>query len=399
VNDKTICILSHTPIANDSRVLKIIRYFADKGFYCQVIYPVSNKKNALPKSILNNVDYTPVLIRNSFFRQVLRHTLFPFEFNYITEYINQKVLLSYIYINDLPCLNAGIILKRRNPGSALIYDSHEIYCETVNQFFPLNINLLKSIVFKGLITIMKTSGFYIERKLVKKVDLFITVNESIKNYFEKRYGISGVQVMMNCPSAKQSQKDMTIVDYRKTYGWNENSRVFLYQGAWNKGRGLELLIRVFQEAPREFKLVIIGWGVLEKEMKNIIDENDLQEKVKLYGFVPQENLLSFTKAADVGLNLLEPFNLSKAMASPNKLFEYIHAGIPVICSDTFENRRVLEKYDVGILTENSLESLLNCIRHFADHLKIDEKKKDIPKARELYSWEKQTIVLDEFLFE
>ena len=77
--------------------------------------------------------------------------------------------------------------------------------------------------------------------------------------------------MMNCPSAGLLQQNNPDIDFRKIYGWEENSRIFLYQGAWNKGRGLELLIRVFKETPREFKLILIGWGILEKDLRYLID--------------------------------------------------------------------------------------------------------------------------------
>ena len=56
----------------------------------------------------------------------------------------------------------------------------------------------------------------------------------------------------------------------------------------------------------------------------------------------------FNASADIGINLLEDLNLSKVYASPNKLFEYIHAGIPVLCSNTIENERILNKYQIGV---------------------------------------------------
>lgn len=397
MQDKTICILSHAPIANDSRVLKIIRYFSDKDFYCQVIYPVTNKKNALPGNLLKNVEYTPVLKKNMLSHKLLRHTFFPFEFNYLTASVKKKLSFSHIYVNDLPALYAGKRIKELNPGSLLIYDSHEIYNETVNQFFPVKSNLVKSLIFKFLIAIMKTSGYYIEKILTKKVDLFITVNESLKAYFERKYKLSDIKVVMNCPALHPEKNiDEPLVSFRKIFDWKEGDIIYLYQGELNEGRGLKLIIKSFSVAPPDCKLVIMGKGVLEESLKELINQYQLHDKVKLFGFVDQHLLQSHTKAADVGINLLEPFNLSKAMASPNKLFEYIHAGIPVICSNTHENRKVLDNFDVGILIENTLQNILDGILYFTDISKIDEKKNDILLAKEYYSWEKQKKVLDKF---
>ena len=72
-------------------------------------------------------------------------------------------------------------------------------------------------------------------------------------------------------------------------------------------------------------------------------------------------LLEHTRGADIGINLLEDFNISKKLASPNKLFEYIHAKTPVLCSNTIENSRVVTNYDIGILTENNKTSVQDSI--------------------------------------
>ena len=80
--------------------------------------------------------------------------------------------------------------------------------------------------------------------------------------------------------------------------------------------------------------------------------------------------------------------MSKKLASPNKLFEYIHAKIPVICSDTAENKRVLKKYKIGVLTQNNKTAIKNSI------LELSKKKKTIFESEmnqgiNTYNWEKQ----------
>ena len=80
--------------------------------------------------------------------------------------------------------------------------------------------------------------------------------------------------------------------------------------------------------------------------------------------------------------------MSKKLASPNKLFEYIHARIPVICSNTIENSKVLKNYKIGLLTENNLTSIKDTI------IELSKKKKtifeaQINRAKKIYNWEKQ----------
>lgn len=401
MKNMNVCILSHGPISNDGRVLKTLDFLNKSGFNVCVFFPESSPGESTFPEKDKNICLFPEKKRNSIFRKFLRHSLFPFELNYLSEAARRsKKQFDFIFVNDLPCLMAGRKIQKTNPGSKLIYDSHEIFNETVNQFFPTNAGFFKSLFYKGLIRFMRFFGTWIECRLVKKVDLFITVNESLKYYFEKKYRISNVRVLMNCPSKEKPNVEQEIkVDFRKEYEWAADTRVFLYQGFWNKGRGLELLIRAFRKTPEDFKLILIGGGGLEEDLINLVCQLNLEEKVKLFGFVAYNKLHFYTKAADVGINLLEPFNLSKAMASPNKLFEYIHAFIPVLCSDTAENRKVLSLFNVGVLVENTEESLLNGFNFYSSIENIIEKTKNHYLAIEKYNWESQTKVLNDFFSE
>ncbi len=396
---KNICILSHGPVSNDGRILKTIDFFISKGLSVFVFSPIDISEPSENNFEKPGVHFFAIEKKNSFFIKLLRHTAFPFEFDYLAKEARKaEIRYDYIYVNDLPCLSAGRKIQKMNPGSRLIYDSHEIFTETINQFFPETDAFHKKWLFKFLISTMRFFGTQVEKKLGKKVDLFITVNDSLKAYFESKYGLSNVEVVMNCPQAQKGTIPQNLkVNFRTQFNWAHDSRVFLYQGAWNKGRGLELLITTFRLTPEHFKLVIIGKGVLEPRMKKLIDQLKLEERVKLFGFVNYDQLPDYTVAADVGINLLEPFNLSKAMASPNKLFEYIHAGIPVLCSDTPENRKVIEQYNVGVLVQNNEESVLDGLLFFNSEANILQKKEHIKDASKVYNWANQVLILDEFL--
>ena len=83
----------------------------------------------------------------------------------------------------------------------------------------------------------------------------------------------------------------------------------------------------------KYKLIILGDGPIKKEITILINELNLQNRVKTIPMVSLNEYLNYTSAADFGLNLLEPINKkAKEFASPNKLFEYIHNYKPVLCS-------------------------------------------------------------------
>ena len=179
--------------------------------------------------------------------------------------------------------------------------------------------------------------------------------------------------------------------YRDKYNWEANDLVFLYQGILNAGRGLPVLIELFHKLPKSNKLVIIGNGGLEIQLKKAAAQKQTTNIVFL-DLVPLNELPSYTAGADIGFNLLEPLNLSKQMASPNKLFEYIQAGIAVIGSDTIENKKVISANDIGLVSALTVTDLEDVIRSLTSE-KLKEYKRNSRKISANYSWESQEETL------
>jgi glycosyltransferase involved in cell wall biosynthesis len=203
---------------------------------------------------------------------------------------------------------------------------------------------------------------------------------------------------MNVPELKQSEKATDCIDYRHKFNWGEDSKILIYQGALNEGRGLVLLIDVMEELNDEFKLVVLGNGPLKQQLIDLSNVKSKKNQIEFINSVPISQLLYYTQGADIGINLLEDFNLSKKLASPNKLFEYIHARIPVICSNTIENSKVIQDYEIGVLTENNKTSIKNSISE------LSKKKKhvfedEMTRAIDNYNWEKQEYKIFEIINE
>ncbi len=397
-NRGNICVLAHGEIAHDSRVLKTLKFLSRSGFSVWVFYPGS--KNKIPVGgELKHVHFSPEKRKKGCYYRILAHTFIAYEYNYLAKKaIVSDVKFDYIYVNDLPSLSAGLKIKKSNPGSKLIYDSHEIFVETLNQSFPGQYSLPKRLVFDLLLKIMRRSALWFEKKALAEVDYFITVNESLKNYFENLYGFKNIRIMMNCPELETKLVSEPVnIDYRQEFEWEKDAVIFIYQGALTQGRGLELLLKSMRDTPYSCKLIIIGSGALEYSLKDFCSKYQLNNRVKFIDFIPNDQLKYYTKTADVGINLLEPFNLSKAMASPNKLFEYIHAGIPVLASDTEENRKVLEEFDLGFLVTNTRSDLCKGLAYFLDKNNKMSKIRFHEDARKKYCWENQISAIDDIL--
>lgn len=380
--EKRFAILLSGPIDNDYRVIKTITSLSTIGkvdLYCLVDH---YQIFASHKQVTVYLFQQP----NTLFSKFLRHSFFCFEFSFLAKTVlNKGKHYHAIWANDLPTLYPASKIAQ-TLGAKLIYDAHEIYCETLNQFFPQKSTFFKKIIFQGLITIMRLHGSVLEKKQTRKADLFITVNESISNYFKQQYDLSQYPtVIMNYPS--QINTKITPYPFRDRFNWEARDFIFLYQGILNAGRGLPVLIELFSKLPKSNKLVIIGNGGLEKQLKKAAEQKHATNIV-FFDLVPLNELSSYTAGADIGFNLLEPLNLSKQMASPNKLFEYIQAGIAVIGSDTIENKKVISVYDIGLVSATSVTQLEATIDSLTRE-KLNEFKRNSRKISSNFSWESQ----------
>jgi len=255
---KEVAILLNGSIKNDSRVIKTIKTISEKHFV-DLFYVNAGKGDNLIFG--ENVKLIPCANKVSLKRKIIKHTCFYNEYLFfVDKVLEQKRNYDFVWSNDLPCLKPGVILKKKLDAK-LVYDSHEIYNETINQFFPQKSTGLKKVLFSFMIKNMRFWGKIAERKYVKKVDTFITVGNELKKYFEKEYGLDNIKVIMNCPSLETK---FTALNLKNKLGIKQTDKLFIYQGVLNAGRGLNLLIKSFSRVNEGIYLFILGAGTLKK---------------------------------------------------------------------------------------------------------------------------------------
>jgi glycosyltransferase involved in cell wall biosynthesis len=370
----------------DQRVIKMISTLSSIHY----VYLFYCSENDLKENIFNNNVKTINIYDKSFsksLRKILRNSFFFFEFNFFIKYV--KTFYSnfdVVWCNDLPTLYPGFILSRFFK-SKLVYDSHEIYNETLNQQFPEKRKIYHSI----LLLIMKRFGTLIEKYLLKKVKTFITVNSSLKEYFKKHFK-GEIDVVYNYPSIEIDK--VTPYNYRKKYNWKKNSCIFIFQGTLNPGRGLMKLVYCIKDVnDNQIKLIIIGDGVLMKKLKDFVKKNKLENQIILLGRVDPFKLKKYTFGADYGINLIEEINLSKKFTTATKMFEYFQAGIPVLCSETKENKLICRENKCGILTLNDNDSIKSNLIKIKESSNIQQYKKNCLIAAKKFNWEQQKKII------
>ncbi len=250
-----------------------------------------------------------------------------------------------VWANDYATLAPARRLAREN-GAKLVYDSHELWLETVNQFFPRDATYPKALAFRSIIGLSRAIGNREEPKMAREVDLLITANESYAGVLRKRFGREDIHVVLNCPELTRLDRSDRI---RDEFGLAPSDRVVLYQGMMNAGRGLPQLVASARDLPEDARVVLLGHGTLAGPLRSTVESEGLQDRVFMAGPIPQRELHEWTASADLGVLILDPVNLSKRLALANKIFEYMGAGIPILATDLPENRRILDRCNCGWL--------------------------------------------------
>ena len=232
--------------------------------------------------------------------------------------------------NDLDTLLPNFIISKVK-RSALFYDSHEYFTEVPE-----------------LVERPRVQGIWlaIEKYIFPKLENVFTVNDSIASIYMEKYKVN-VKVVRNLPFGSNLKSSPFK---RAEFGLPEDKKIFLFQGAGiNVDRGAEEAIEAISGVENAILLFIGGGDVIEN-MKRNVEVLNLHHKVFFLPKQPMEVLYQYTSLADFGLTLDKDSNLNYRYSLPNKLFDYIQAGLPVLASDLPEVRQIIEQYSIGKIT-------------------------------------------------
>ena len=178
--------------------------------------------------------------------------------------------------------------------------------------------------------------------------------------------------------------------FREKLGIGAEKKIFLYQGGLRKGRGIEILLETFMQIDPEHVIVFMGDGPLAKLVEHTARHYD---NIYHIDAVPQQVLLSYTSSADYGILFYENSCLNHYYCSPNKIFEYMMSGLPVVVSNLFEMRKLVNGHGIGtVASQNNVEGLDAAIKEIAQQ---DRKRlqANINALKSQYNWEAQEKVL------
>jgi glycosyltransferase involved in cell wall biosynthesis len=269
------------------------------------------------------------------------------------------------HAHDLNTLEPAAQAAQMN-GAHLVYDAHELYPDLT-----------------GLARGERARWRRLERRLIGRADVVIAPSASRADELASCYGIARPKVVMNCPPGARTvgHTGGQLAGLRR-----DDETLLVYAGGFTPNRGLENVIVAAKRLDR-CRLVMLGLGPLEGRLRALAGD-----RVVFAGSVEPDDVVAAITACDIGLAPYLPIGRNNELAAPNKVFEYMHAGLAVAASDVPDVRRIVDEHGVGALFDASdPDSIAQTVSEMVPRL--DEFRRNARRAASSYSWESQEEVL------
>jgi len=279
------------------------------------------------------------------------------------------------HAHDLNTLPVAWLCSRLSKAK-LVYDSHELWLDRPRHRSRSKLN-------RFLVKI-------IESFLIRRTEANIIAGESSANVLSERYGIVRPTVVLNTPPYFAAERSRVL---RDSLNIPEHERIVLYIGRISYHRGLEEEIKSLKYLS-QCHLVAMGFGPdhYVYHLKSIIARQGLTDRVHFIEPVPFTEVTRYASSADVGVILSKNIGLSYFYISPNKLFECIVGGLPVVGSNFPDLKRVIEGYRLGVTCDpESPREIAAAIDYIlSDSGRYEEMRKNALEAGKVFNWENES---------
>ena len=230
-----------------------------------------------------------------------------------------------------------------------------------------------------------------ERGWARRANRVITVNRPYAEVMASRWGVDLPLIVMNCsyryvpPSPRERR-------FHDALGLDPATRVVVYQGGFSRDRGIEQLIAAIPDVPGA-TLVLLGYGTLQAELERVVADPATDGRVRILAAVPPKELLDWIASADVVAMPIQPTTLNHRLTTPNKLFEALAAGVPVVASDLPGMAPIVRETGCGILIDPTDPAAIAAALRDVLATPADEmsawRARCSAAARDTYNWERQ----------
>jgi glycosyltransferase involved in cell wall biosynthesis len=290
------------------------------------------------------------------------------EFSIIVILKYRKLKPTYVNLHSFAVLPLSFFFK--NKRNKVIYDTHELETEKAR-----------------LGPRLKVISKKIERFLIRYVDTIVVVSGSIGDWYRNAYQ-KPVFLIRNIPNSFSivNQRDTILRDFLNI---SESDILFIYQGLIAHERGIHLLLEAFKELPSNKHIVFMGFG----ELADIVKETSNSYKnIHFHEPVAYKDISRYSSGADVGFSIVSNSCLNHYYMLPNKLFEYIFAGIPVIVSDFPDMKNIVGPNNLGWIANPNVNSLAELINGMTIE-DVKRKQETVIQNRSRFSWENEELCI------
>jgi len=369
---KTICMSVFNDLSMDARVYREARTLQREGYEVSVVG--IKERGSAPDASWPGIRMVRIPIGLG--RKPFAKARYLEHFLKLTATLLRTKADAY-HAHDLDTLLACWVASRAKRAK-LVYDVHEMMVE-------------ESAVQKRPVT--RAIWLILERLLICKADAVLTVNNSIAAELARRYQIEPPRVLMNCPELRRIAKTGEL---RKILKIGPSQWIVLHQGGLLPGSGLEVLVESLRRV-ENVVLVFLGRGPAREQLQLMADSMGLGDRVRFLDPVPFEALPRYTASSDLGLAIVKNAGLSYFLSLPNKIFDYMMAGVPILTSNFPERQRIVTENGTGLAVDPSdprrvaqgIESILK------DRESYRKMAANCRRAAKRYNWERESVKLTE----
>jgi glycosyltransferase involved in cell wall biosynthesis len=371
---KRVIISVISDLVTDQRVHKVSLTLHEAGY--EVLLIGARRRASLP---LGPRTYPARRIRMLFQKKMYFYAEFNLRLFFRLLFTRADIFLG----NDLDVMTAVWLagFLRRKP---IVYDTHEYYLG------------MPELDGRPLI---KKVWQHIEAFIFPRLRYIYTICDSFCELYYKDYG-KRLGVVRNVPYRKAAEADTALPADLETR-LPKDKFFLLFQGAGiNPERGVEELVTAMSHLdPARFHLLIIGGGDIWDRIVAQVASNGLSDRITLIPKIPFEQLRAVTRRADLGLSLDKPNNINHIFGLPNKIFDYLHSGVPVLVSRLVELQKIVDTYDVGGFIDNHDPAHIasRIMEISGDTSRLERWKRNTVKVRDELNWEREgRVVLNIF---
>lgn len=333
-------------VSSDSRVLKETRTLRELGVFSYVDIAGLNEPGMASREDLDGCRLWRVdLTTRGWPRNLLSQVVKFIEWKRRIVNVYRSQPLAVVHCHDLDPLPIAVQLKRLT-GARIVYDAHELETE-----------------MSGLSEARKLLARIAERRGMPHVDAMITVSPSIKSWYEKVYPGKTVSLVRNVPERMSMQGG--VIDLRAQHAVPEGALLYLYLGGLSAGRGIAPLLAAFEDNRVPHHLLVMGDGDLKSA---VLAAAGRCPRIHYRAPVKPADVLRHAAGADVGVSMSEGLSLNNRYCLPNKLFESLLAGLPVLISDQPDQAAFVAAHEAGWPTRCDVPSIVSTL------LRVDQRE-------------------------